>query len=104
MGHIWEVKKNKKTFTLVHIETVQVSSPRIIQTKGFEMPFVWFIGVVASRIVSPFEANAHLIDVNILIAFEVALIQVGEMIQKGCHSPKRIGFLKDLDLFVSVIM
>ena len=52
----------------------------------------------------PLESYAHLIDVNILIAFKVALIEVGQMVQEGSHSPKWISFLKDLELIVSVIM
>ena len=83
---------------------MKISSPRIVQAKGFEVPFIRLIGVIASCNVSSFEANAHLIDINILITFEVALIEIGKMIQEWSHTPKRIIFLKALKLFVSEFM
>ena len=89
---------------MIHVETMKISGPGIVKAKCFEVPFVGLIWVIASCNVSSFEANAHLIDVYILIAFEVALIVIGEMIQKRCHTPKRIIFLKGFELIVSEIM
>jgi hypothetical protein len=55
---------------MIHIETVQVSSSRIVQTERLQVPFFGLIWVVASRYMPPFETDTHFININILITFE----------------------------------
>lgn len=69
---------------------MEVSGGGIIQTEGLKVPLLGFVGIIAPGNMAPFESNAHLIYVQILAADEVALICVGQMVQKWTHSPKRI--------------
>ena len=46
---------------------MQVSSAGVIETKGFEMPFLRFFRIIASGNMPPFEPDTHLINVNVLM-------------------------------------
>ena len=60
--------------TMIHVEAVEVSSLGIVEAESFEVPFIGFIWIVASRNVSAFEPDTHLINIYILVTFEVPLI------------------------------
>ena len=51
------------------------------------MPFFRFVGIVTPCHMTPFETNAHLVDVDILIANEETHVHLGKMIEEGCHTP-----------------
>lgn len=74
MGQIWDVKKKEKMITMIHVEAVEVSSLGIVEAESFEVPFIGFIWIVASCNVSAFEPDTHLINIYILVTFEVPLI------------------------------
>ncbi len=57
---------------MIHVEAVEVSSLGIVEAESFEVPFIGFIWIVASCNVSAFEP--HLINIYILVTFEVTLI------------------------------
>ena len=60
---------------------MEVSSLGVVEAESFEVPFIRLIRILASRNVSAFEPDTHLIDINILVTFEVPLIHIGEMVQ-----------------------
>ena len=47
---------------------------------------------------TPFESNAHLVDVDILIANEEPHVHLGKMIEEGCHTPKTVILLHLFEL------
>ena len=59
---------------MIHVEAVEVSSLGIVEAESFEVPFIWLIWIVASSNVSAFESDTQLININILVTFEVPLI------------------------------
>ena len=59
---------------MIHVEAVEVSSLGIVEAESFEVLFIWLIWIVASSNVSAFESDTHLININILVTFEVPLI------------------------------
>ena len=67
MGQIWDIKNKIKILTTIHVEAMEVSSPRVVEAESFEVPFIRLIRIVASRNVSAFKPDTHLFDINILV-------------------------------------
>ena len=82
------LEKKIKAQTLIHLEAVKISCSRIIEEKDLKMPLFRLGRIIASGNVSPFEPNAHLIYVDVLIAKEVTSVHGAEMFGKGCHTPE----------------
>jgi hypothetical protein len=71
---------------------MQISRSRIIEAEGLKVPFVRFVWVITASYVPPFEPDAHLVNVNILMTNEVLPILKRKMLKEGGHSPERIIF------------
>ena len=78
---------------------MQVSSAGVIETKGFEMPFLRFFGIIASCYMPPFEPDTHLINVNILMTDKEPHESEADVIKEGGYSPKYISLLSFFLLF-----
>ena len=89
-GLIRAVKKNIKYQTLVHIEAMEISSGGIIQTECLEVPFLWFVGVVTPSNMAPFESDAHLFYVKILITNIESRVHLSKMVEEGGHTPETV--------------
>ena len=62
------------------------------------MPFFRFVGIVTPGNVTPFESNAHLVYVDILITNVKAHVHLGKMIEEGYHTPKTVILLPLFEL------
>ena len=69
---------------------MEISRGGIVQTKGLEVPFFWFVWVVTPSNMFPLESNGHLIYVKILTTNEIAGINFKKMIEEGCQTPKTV--------------
>ena len=78
---------------------MQVSCAGVIETEGFEMPFLRVFRIVASGNMPPFEPYTHLINVNVLMANKEPHESEGDMVKEWGYSPKYISLLSLLLLF-----
>ena len=72
---------------------MEVSSLGIVQAERLKTPFFRLVGVLASSYMATFEANAHLININVLIRNEVPTKTKTEMLCERSHTPERILYL-----------
>ena len=84
--------------TLVHIKAMEKSGGEIVQTKGLDVPFFWFVWVVTPGNMLPPESDRHLIYVKILTTNEIACTHFRKMIEEGFHTPKTVILLSFFDL------
>ena len=75
--------------TLVHIKAMEISRVGIVQTKGLEVPFFWFVWVFTPSNMLLLESDGHLIYVKILTTNEIACIHFRKMIEEGFHTRQK---------------